>query len=251
MTVARIIAALELPDAALVQRRIPKKLLLEHGAPTAADKRRIQEGIQELSWIAVLKPTTIGLAAFRDDAREYLEAAVVTAGLRPTAKPARLVELIHRAIPYPVILFTSQGDDVTLSLAHKRWSQGKTGKVVLEDLRQVTLEPDPPLATETAFLATLRLSGLPNRDMFTLYDGLFSRLLALEASRVTGIYRTDTPADSAVKRRDSLDRHAKFIRDLAILRATAHKEKQLNRRVELNLEIKRLEAALADIENEI
>jgi hypothetical protein len=50
------------------------------------------------------------------------------------------------------------------------------------------------------------------------------------------------PASSAL--RDSLDTHARLQRDIAVLRAQAAKEKQLNRRVELNLEIKRLEAEL-------
>jgi hypothetical protein len=36
-------------------------------------------------------------------------------------------------------------------------------------------------------------------------------------------------------------------RELAILRAKAGKEKQLNRRVELNLEIKRLEGQLSAV----
>lgn len=39
--------------------------------------------------------------------------------------------------------------------------------------------------------------------------------------------------------------HARLKRELAILSARADKEKQLNRRVELNTEIKRLEAELA------
>ena len=44
MKAAELIAALDLPGAR-VDRRVPKKLLVENGAPTAADKRRINEGI--------------------------------------------------------------------------------------------------------------------------------------------------------------------------------------------------------------
>ena len=89
---------------------MPKKLLLENGAPTAADKRHINEGIEEVLWLAALKPTTIGVPEYRDDVREYLEIAVLRLTLRPTtARPARLVELVHRAVPYPVLLLTEQG----------------------------------------------------------------------------------------------------------------------------------------------
>ena len=86
MTGDEAIAALDLPAAARLDRRVPKTLLLEHGAPTAADKRHISEGIEQILWVAALKPTTIGVAAHRDDAREYLEIAVLRIVLRAAAK---------------------------------------------------------------------------------------------------------------------------------------------------------------------
>ena len=72
-----LIEALDLPASSRVDQRIPKKLLLENGAPTAADKRLINDGIEELVWLAALKPTTIGVPEYRDDVREYLEIAVL------------------------------------------------------------------------------------------------------------------------------------------------------------------------------
>jgi hypothetical protein len=132
MNFAPVINALALPPDARVYKRVPKKLLTEQGAPTAADKRQIQDGIEELLWVAALKPTNIAVPAFRDDVREYLEIAVLAVTLRSAAKPSRLIELIHRAIPYPLVLVTEHRDAVNLSLAHKRWSQGEAGKVVIE-----------------------------------------------------------------------------------------------------------------------
>jgi hypothetical protein len=38
-----IVDALGLPKAARVELRVPKKLLVEQGAPTSADKRAIQK----------------------------------------------------------------------------------------------------------------------------------------------------------------------------------------------------------------
>jgi hypothetical protein len=248
MTFAPVIDALAIPDDALVEQRVPKRLLLEQGAPTAADKRRIQDGIEELTWVAALKPTNIGVSAFRDEMREYLEIAVLTLVLRPEAKPPRLVELIHRAIPYPVVLVAETSEAVSLSLAHKRWSQGEAGKVVIEDVRQVSLNLTAPSPEETLFLASLAVSRLPAGDMYALYDGLLNRLAALEAARITGGFGPPDSAERASALRDGLDAHARLRQDIALLRAQAKKEKQLNRRVEINLEIKRLEATLAATE---
>jgi len=244
--VAPVIDALALPVNARVDQRVPKKLLLEQGAPTTADKRQIQEGIDELFWIAALKPNLIGVPAFRDEVREYLEIAVLTVRLRPAAKTARLVELIHRAIPYPLVLVTGHGETVSLSLAHLRGSQGETGKVVIEDLRRTApFRPDAPTNEETAFLDSLALSGLPGRDLWALYQGWLDRMVALEAARMTGQFILPDSAERSQALREELGHHARLERELAALRVRATKEKQIGRRVELNLEIKRLESERA------
>lgn len=129
-----LLDALQLPDSARVDQRVPKKLLLENGAPTASDKRLITDAIEEIQWLAALKPNTIGVPSYRDAQREYLEIAVLGVTLRGAVKPAslaRLAELVHRAVPYPVLLLM-EGPALTLSLAHKRWAQNEAGKVVLD-----------------------------------------------------------------------------------------------------------------------
>src|SRR5437870_4021719 len=99
--------ALELPAQALVNQRVPKKHLLDNAAVTASDKKAITEGIDELVWVAAMKPATIGVPAYEDPERQYLEIAVLTLALREGAKAGRLRELVHRAIPYPVVLLTA------------------------------------------------------------------------------------------------------------------------------------------------
>lgn len=109
MSLCLDISALEFPPESRVDQRVPKNLLLEQSDATAADKRMLQDGIEDLNWIAALKPVNIGVTEYRDEVREYLEIAVLSATLRNAAK-ARVSELIHRAIPYPVFLITTQGE---------------------------------------------------------------------------------------------------------------------------------------------
>lgn len=248
MSVAIVTSALALPADACVNQRVPKKLLLENGAPTATDKRNIQDGIEEVQWVAALKPINIGVAAFRDDMREYLEITVLTVQLRPEAKATRLMELIHRAIPYPTVLVTVEGQMVSLSLAHKRWSQGEHDKVVIEDVRRSSpFRPDAPTPQDSAFLASLALSGLPAGDLYVLYQGWIDRVAAFEAAKITGTYAPPDAPPRAAALREGLDAYAKLQREIASLRAQAAKEKQLSRRVEMNLQLKRLERELERI----
>ena len=249
MTGDTLIEALDLPASSRVNQRVPKKLLLENGAPTAADKRLINDGIDELLWLAALKPTTIGVPECRDEVREYLEIAVLRLTLRAAAKATRLVELVHRAVPYPLLLLTEQADHggrTGLSAAHKRWSQGQAGKTVVEG-DVVTVEWDEEHIGERwpAFLDALALGKLPRATLYALYQGWIDTLLALHAARVTGAFAVAANAEHSSARRDALQECARLDGEIARLRAAAAKEKQMARRVELNLELKRVEAAQA------
>lgn len=248
MNFSPVINALALPPDSNVNQRVPKKLLLEQGAPTSADKRQIQDGIEEILWVAALKPNNIGVPAFQDELREYLEIAILTVLFRPIAKQNRLVELIHRAIPYPLLLLDAYDNSVSLSLAHKRWSQGEKGKVVIEEVhRTIPFQPDVPKPAEVLFLTSLTLSSLPSCNLFSIYQAWIIRLAALEAAQITDTYALPDSADSASTLRNNLDTYAKLQHDIVTLQAQAKKEKQVNRRVEINIEIKRLETELSVI----
>jgi hypothetical protein len=230
-----------------VDRRVPKTLLVEHGAPTTADKRRINEGIEQVQWVATLKPTTIGVPALRDEVREYLEIAVLSVALRAEAKAERLAELIHRAVPYPVFLLVAEGTRLTLSLAHKRWSQGEAGATVLDgEVVAATLTEAEPGALHTSFHAALSLARQPRADLYRLYQGWIDTLLALLAARVTGLFAVAASPDQAATRREALRECARLDTEIDRLRSVAAKEKQVPKQVALNLELKRAEAARAE-----
>lgn len=252
MNFGPFIDALALPDNARVDQRVPKKLLLEQGAAAPGDKRLIQNGVEEMYWVAALKPTNIGVPAFKDQVREYLEIAVIKVALREAAKPSRLIELIHRAIPYPVVLLASHLGSVTLSAAHKRWSQGEKGKVVVEDVRRTSpLQTHASEPLTSSLLQSLALSGLPRQDMFALYQGWLDRVIAFQAAGITGAFiPPGTPSRSAVLC-DGLDSYNRLQQDIYLLRAQAEKETQIDRRVTINLEIKSLEASMKAVEENL
>ncbi|ARS27581.1 DUF4391 domain-containing protein [Sphingomonas sp. KC8] len=241
-----IVNALGLPPGARVDARVPKKLLVEQGAPTAADKRAIQDGIDELQWFAACKPATIGVPTFADDTREYLEIAVIGCAFRSGAKASRLIELIHRAVPYPVLLITTDEQGITVSATHKRHAQNEAGRTVIEQIVAASgLRTDAADSTQALFVKSLALARQPRADLFALYTGWIARIEAVNAARLTGAFTATDDQDAIDRRREALDVHARLTKEIDGLRAKAKREKQLSRRVDLNLEIQGREADLA------
>lgn len=250
MSLTVVLDALALPANTKVEQRIPKKLLVEQGAPTVADKRQIQDGIEELQWIATLKPTNIAVPIYRDVEREYLEIAVLTVVFRQSAKVARLTELIHRAIPYPVLLVSlchdGDAEGISVSVAHKRFAQNEVGKFVVDEVLKTIpahLDEEQSIPIK-AFLGSLALSRLPNQNLFMLYQGWVDRIVALAAASITGCFYLLEKAEQTQRVRESIAIHFQILNELSALRTQAIKEKQMNRLVELNLQIKRLELQL-------
>lgn len=253
MTLQDFIAALDIPGNCRVDQRVPKKLLVENGAPTASDKRQINDGIEEIQWLASLKPNTIGVPAYRDDVREYLEIAVLSVTLRSEAKAGRLAELVHRAIPYPVVLLLNTEQSLTLSAAHKRWAQNEADKMVLDgSVVAVTLPGKPPAsAIETTFMQAFGLGRQPQTTLYALYQGWIDTLTALQAAQVTGRFVVSATPEQAAARRAALLCCRDIDSQIASLRTSAAKEKQLARQVAINLEIKALQAEKSAVSAEI
>lgn len=253
MPIQTVIDALRLPASALVGQRIAKKLLTEQGAPTAADKRLINDAVDTLVWHAALKPGTVGVASFTGDATrvDVIELAVVSVLLRPDVRPAqaqRLRELIHRAIPYPLLLVSAHGELVTVSLADLRASLGQNDKQVLAALYlSGDFAPKAPSAVEQSYLVSLAVDEQPRVHLSALYQGWVHRTVALQAARVTGVFAAPGSESVSQAQREALESMRQIQLEVASTRAQATKEKQLSRQVELNLRLKRLQQQLKQV----
>jgi hypothetical protein len=243
MAAERIVDALDLPSGSRVDQRVPKKLLVENGAPTAADRKLIQDGIEEITWVAALKPASIGVPEYLDEQRAYLELAVLLVDLREAGKVSRLAELIHRAIPYPVLLILAHGEALMLSLAHIRWGQKEVDKTVLDGeprMARLSGEQGREFEYEGDFLQALSLRSQPRADLYALYQGWLDTLTALQAAAVTGRFAKSENTEQASARRAALHRCREIDGEVARLRLAAAKEKQMARQVAVNMEIQAL-----------
>lgn len=111
-----------IPDNCRLGKRVFKKLFHENAKLGATDKKAFREDIDVITWAYTLKPSTIPIRAYEDDRREYHEVAILQADLKTLNRTSRIAEIIHRAIPYPLLIVLSYKTAGALSLAHKRFS---------------------------------------------------------------------------------------------------------------------------------
>lgn len=259
MKADELITALGLPDSCRVDQRISKKMLIENSLPalaSAQNKRLINEHIEAIQWLAALKPHTIGVPSYRDNVREYLEIAVISVALKPlhsimpsVAHRASLAELIQRAIPYPMLLLLHSESHLMLSLAHKRWAQNEAGKVVLDgNMILLTLQDD---AHDLAFTQAFALGRQPQTTLYALYEGWIDCVLALQAARLSGVFKLTTHLQHMAQRRQALQDCQRLQYEAGNLHAQAAKATQLALQVELNLALTRVKSELSIAKNRL
>ena len=237
------VSALALPSDALIDRRVPKTVLIEYGDFAPGDRRRIQKGVEELRWLAALKPATVGITEYRDAEREYIEIAVLKLELRSAARSGRIVELVHRAVPYPVLLIVWLDGTPEVSLAHKRHSLGEADKTVLDGAIVAARLPDE-CSTESldAFRKALALERQPRRSLKDLYQGWIDTVHAFRAATITGGFRLPSTPAAASDRESALREYCRLSERIENILSVAGEEKQMSRRAEVNMELARLRA---------
>ena len=236
--VDRLYEALDLPDRSYLGKRVYKRFFREHAKLGVTDRKALSDDIDTILWQYTLKTSTVPIQPYHDEEREYLEVAIVQVAMKNQRRALRITEIIHRAIPYPVILVLAYDAMVLVSLAHKRLSRAERDAIVAEDFASSDwIDLANPAEVEDQFLESVRFRRLPATDFFRFYGGLFDGVVALEAARVSGRFEVD----AIESKREHLRRYTELNREIAELRTAIKNETAFNRKVELNSRIKELE----------
>lgn len=247
MKADRLLDAFGLPRESRIDRRLPKASIAEHGATTTRDRRLIKDGVDRVTWIAALKPSTVSIASYRDAEREYFEIAVVHAVLWGESGMDRTLSVIHRSIPYPVALVAETPSSVTLSFADKRWSKSQTGAMVLDgELVTRSFGGDEVPFTEP-FLETLSVAWHAEASFFDLYQRWIDAVAASLAAVVTGRFEPMRDPRLRARRMDALSHYRHLESEAGRLKTAASRERQISRRVELNQKLRRLEQEMQEL----
>jgi len=236
---------LAVPDTCHLGKRVFKKLFHENAKLGVTDKKALRDDIDTITWVYTLKPSTIPIRAYEDDRREYLEVAILQVDLKKQKRTRRIAEVMHRAIPYPLLIVYAIETLCALSVGHKRFSQAEKGAIVADDILVTDwIDTSTPSLVQREFLDSLEVTTLPHTHFYAFYSALVERLIALDCAGLTGEFHVATARRAIEARRSGLAACHELEAQIAEKKAEMKLEAQFNRQVELNLEIKRLEADL-------
>ena len=198
---------LGLPRSTEVNRRVAKEKLYANGSMSASIRDMIKDQIEAIIWRNKLADSTLGVAA----GEEVKEIQVFEVALRQKALDRRILPAIARAIPYK-ILFVATFDGEAQAWMEVSGTFYSTEWFPLEGF-------------------TLKIEGL---NLDAVYENL--------ARQIAG-GRLDMEDDLAAAV-DRDQRRQRLERGIAFLEKKVLRERQFNRQVELNAELKQMKQEL-------
>lgn len=219
-------ALYQYPKQALFNRVLPKNKIYEHANPSPRIKELFINQVQQIVWSYKLSPETINLPA----KPEAPEIQVFDIQLKTSELSEDVLRCIDKAIPLPIIFQLTYQNRLQVICAYKRPSEADASKWVVDQyVSSPWLTEEMQTSAKTAMPIAL--------DMRGLYEQMLKDLMPIEAK-------------SGESMKEQAERLALLIskqQAIAKLEAKLNAEKQFNRKVELNSQLKMLTAELAQI----
>ena len=241
---------MNIPETCYLGKRVYKRLFHENAKLSVTDKKALRDDVDTILWQYAFKPTTIPIQPYEDDQREYHEVALLQVDLKQDKRVNRLCEIIHRAIPYPLILVfhisshqsSIKNQKCLISLAYKRFSQAEKDAIVAEDFQATGwLDLSGPTETQAAFLKSLDISAWPHTHFFAFYKAAMDRVIALACAEHSGHYSLEIPNGFSVDDRvRKLKQVEKLQQEKSEIQGKLKKEKNLGKQVQINTQIKQI-----------
>lgn len=215
------------PDKALVNRNIPKTKFYEHASISRAVKDAFVSQIQQINWAYKLSPETTNLVAVKG----LFEIQVFNIQLKTPELDNGVLLSIDKAIPHPIFFQLFYEDRMRVAMAYKRMNESDDTKWVIEQY----------LSSQWLAMAEIELLKTPlpiALNLGGLYEQMLKALMPIPANEGENI-KAQTERLSQITQKQ---------KEIAQLQSKMRNEKQFNRKVEMNNQLKLLETELSKLQ---
>lgn len=223
---------LQIPSSCEINQIIAKDLFYSQAQLTNKEKDLIKMNISRITCLYSLKPATINVKAYKDPLREYEELLVIQLAVREDRSLDRLAEILMRTIPYPMLLFATWEEKIKLYAAHQRTNQNDPTKNTIEEVVATDW-----VMEDSSLFERLNITKMRFRNLYALYDDFVSAVYAFKAEEILNHPADITPEEA----RELTLTIQRLDEEMTSLKGKLKRETQFNRKMELNIQMKKLE----------
>jgi len=210
------------PKNAAFGRVLPKNKIYEHGSPSSAVKQLFVRQVEQIVWQHKLAPETVNLKA----SKAVPEIQIFSITLKGDELKPEVLRCIDLAIPFPIIFELRFDGKVKPVAAFKRPSEADASKWVISEYFDSDWGTDTPRKPLPVVF-----------DLEALYGHLLLPLMPYPAQ----------PGEDLQERVERMEFIRFKHREMERCEARLRKEKQFNRKVSINAELRDLKQELENL----
>lgn len=211
------------PESAAFGKVLPKTKIYEHASPSTVVKELFVRQVEQIIWQYKLAPETINVKP----SRAVPEIQIFRVALKTGVLKDDVLHCIDQAIPFPILFELLYEGKIQSIAAFKRPSDVDSSKWVVSDYFESAWLPS----------ATPRIPLPVVFDLEALYAHLLAPLLPFPAR----------PGEGLLARVERMEQIRSRQRELEKCQARLRKEKQFNRKVAINAELRDLKQELENL----
>jgi hypothetical protein len=231
---------LNLPEHLRLNKRLTKAFFLKNFALSSAEKKLLNNQIQQMEWLASIKSSNANIPAIRNTQYIYKEIQIMTVTVPNNELLTfgkKSIELLQKYIPYQMLVIVEDDNGFLVNACDKRINLNDNTKRTIE--AYLTTVEIPKLyrkLTTTDFFNALDFSTLDKTNMETTYQSYLNAIIQYQAAEVTGTFqkRTQKRTETDMANLLSIEQIEKEIISLA---SQIQKATQVNEKVALNIKI--------------
>ncbi|WP_315115486.1 DUF4391 domain-containing protein [uncultured Clostridium sp.] len=245
--VSKLYEKMNIPAACEVGNTIFKKLFYENANMSSGDREIFTTHIEKIVWKYSFKEETLNIKAYKTEELDYEEIAVIEISLKEDKKYKRIAEIVQNAMPYPLILIFVKEDEILLNTANKRVNKVDVSKNTVEDyIYSSWINLSNLKNNEEKFLQSLNIKEFSFVNIYKFYCSFLDRINIFNASTITGDF--DNLKNKDIEEVNVLNTEIESLNsEIERLRGDLKKEQHFNKRVDINIKIKRIESKINNL----
>lgn len=205
-----------LPNSAYVDKKISKETLYRNTDIKASTKECFVRQIENIRWMYKISKETINIEKHND----IEEIQIFHISLKEGLISDKVLQTIDRAIPYAILFYITYNNKYKLKIAYKKKNKNDENKAVIDSYYE----------TEWKDISEEKLNVIKGGNTKSIYDNIIKSFIQIDIKLETDI-------------KDVVDKNKEYETlkiNIEKLKGKISKEKQFNKKVEMNMKLHKL-----------
>jgi len=239
-----------------LNKKLDKKIFYDYADLNKKEKNVITKYIERMELTYLLTPSTINIQPFISDELHYEGVMYITVRVREEATEKQITvieEVIHGALPNPVIIVFSLNDEMLVSTCMKRLNKVNQSSVVLGEIHRtewINLHNFDNSLTHD-FIQSIHLTKVNFSNFYEFYKEVDLAVQAYQQMKVVGSFQVVKDDKKREQQQVIIGKINKAEQEIAKLKKAMKKESQFNKKVEYNVKIHQLAKIRSELQSEL